>query len=70
MPLRWWRHPRFGAPEIAAVLATLMTDVLGYRQFATQGGDWGSFITMRLAVDVPDALAADIRAFFRDRRSF
>ena len=34
-----------------------MTDVLGYRRFGAQGGDWGAFITARLAVDVPDRLA-------------
>jgi hypothetical protein len=26
-----------------------MTEVLGYRRFGAQGGDWGSFITSRLA---------------------
>jgi microsomal epoxide hydrolase len=49
-------QPRFGVTEMAAAFAALMTDVLGYRQFGAQGGDWGSFITMRLAVDVPGRL--------------
>jgi microsomal epoxide hydrolase len=39
---------RFGLPEIADCFATLMTEVLGYRRFAAQGGDWGSFVTSRL----------------------
>src|SRR4051812_15263282 len=39
---------RFGAEAIADCLADLMT-ALGYRRFAAQGGDWGSFVTARLA---------------------
>lgn len=51
------RHQkRFGVEEIAQILAELMTDVLGYNHYAVQGGDWGSFIASRLAVDVPDRL--------------
>jgi microsomal epoxide hydrolase len=50
-------QPRFGVPEMAATFASLMTDVLGYRRFGAQGGDWGGFIAARLAVDVPDRLA-------------
>ena len=49
-------QPRFGVPEIAEAFATLMTDVLGYRRFGAQGGDWGSFVSARLAVDRPDRL--------------
>ena len=29
--------------------ARLMMDVLGDRRFAAQGGDWGAFVTSRLA---------------------
>jgi microsomal epoxide hydrolase len=36
---------RLGITEIADLFATLMSDVLGYRRFAAQGGDWGAFIT-------------------------
>jgi pimeloyl-ACP methyl ester carboxylesterase len=50
-------QPRFGVPEIAAAFATLMTDVLGYRRFGAQGGDWGSFVSARLAADHPERLA-------------
>ncbi len=39
---------RFGIEAIADCLADLMTDVLGYRRFAAQGGDWGAFVTSRL----------------------
>jgi microsomal epoxide hydrolase len=49
-------QPRFGVVEIADVFATLMTDVLGYRRFAAQGGDWGAFITSRLGAAHPDRL--------------
>lgn len=35
---------RLSVPEIADVFATLMTDILGYRRFAAQGGDWGAFV--------------------------
>jgi microsomal epoxide hydrolase len=38
-------QPRFGVVEIADLFARLMTEVLGYRRFAAQGGDWGAFIT-------------------------
>jgi microsomal epoxide hydrolase len=41
-------QPRLGVPEIADLFAALMTDVLGYRRFAAQGGDWGAFITSYL----------------------
>ncbi len=33
---------------IADLFAELMTEVLGYRRFAAQGGDWGSLVTGRL----------------------
>ena len=48
--------PRFGVPEIARTLATLMTDVLGYARYGAQGGDWGSFVSARLAADHPERL--------------
>ena len=45
---------RFGVPEMADTLTRLMTEVLGYDRFALQGGDWGSFVTSRIAFDHPD----------------
>src|SRR5437016_8108700 len=50
-------QPRLGIVEIADVFATLMTDVLGYRRFAAQGGDWGAFVTSVLGASHPDRLA-------------
>jgi len=35
---------RFGAVDIAATFAKLMSDVLGYQRFGAQGGDWGASI--------------------------
>jgi pimeloyl-ACP methyl ester carboxylesterase len=49
-------QPRFGVEEIAACFAKLMSDVLGYQRFGAQGGDWGSFITSRLAYSHADRL--------------
>ncbi len=47
---------RFGAEEIADVFAALMTDVLGYKRFAAQGGDWGGFISSVLGWKYPERL--------------
>ena len=47
---------RFGVEEISELLAELMTDVLGYGQFAAQGGDWGAFITSRLGYQFPERI--------------
>lgn len=47
-------QPRFGVEEMAATLHNLMTDVLHVRHFAMQGGDWGSFVTSRIAYEHPE----------------
>jgi microsomal epoxide hydrolase len=39
---------RFAVAEMADLFATLMTDVLGYRRFGAQGGDWGAFVASYL----------------------
>jgi len=41
---------RFGIAQIADCVADLMTEVLGYRKFAAQGGDWGAFTCSNLGV--------------------
>ena len=56
---------RFGVEEIADTFAELMTDVLGYKKFGAQGGDWGSFVTSRLAYTHADRLIG--RASCRER---
>jgi len=50
-------QPRLGIAEIADVFARLMTDVLGYKRFGAQGGDWGAFITSRLGLVYGSRLA-------------
>ncbi|HZM36639.1 MAG TPA: alpha/beta fold hydrolase [Burkholderiales bacterium] len=49
-------QPRYGVEEMADLFATLMTDVLGYRRFAAQGGDWGGFVASRLGYAHADKL--------------
>ena len=36
---------RFGTEDMAECFAELMTDVLGYKRFGAQGGDWGAGIS-------------------------
>src|SRR5439155_9440713 len=42
-------QPRLGADEIADLFAELMHGVLGYDRYVASGGDWGAYITTRLA---------------------
>lgn len=49
-------QPRFNIEQMSEIFSKLMTDVLGYERFAAQGGDWGAFLTSRLACDVPHRL--------------
>ncbi|MBO9633107.1 MAG: epoxide hydrolase [Chitinophagaceae bacterium] len=44
--------------RIAAILAALMHDVLGYEKFVAHGGDWGSSITEQLALHHKHLLTA------------
>ena len=48
---------RFAVEDIADTFARLMTQVLGYKRFAAQGGDWGSFVTARLGHAHADKLS-------------
>ena len=47
---------RFGPEEMAETFAELMTDVLGYRRFGCQGGDWGASISSVLGYRYPERL--------------
>ena len=38
----------WGPTRTAAAFNTLMTEVLGYERYGTQGGDWGGIITARM----------------------
>jgi microsomal epoxide hydrolase len=48
---------RFGVEQIANTFVKLMSEVLGYRQFGLQGGDWGAFISSRIAATRPELVA-------------
>lgn len=48
---------RFSPEAMADILASLMTDVLGYTRFGAQGGDWGAFVSARLGFAYPERLA-------------
>jgi microsomal epoxide hydrolase len=47
---------RFGVEEIADCLAELMSDVLNYKRFAVQGGDWGAITAARMGYAHADKL--------------
>ena len=42
--------------KMAALFNRLMTEELGFKKFAAQGGDFGNIITEALALGFPDAL--------------
>ena len=45
---------RFSIENIADVYAELMTDVLGYKRFGVQGGDWGCFVASVMGHRYPE----------------
>lgn len=45
-----------GPAAIAELWHRLMTEVLGYDKYAAQAGDWGSFVTSRLALQHAESL--------------
>ena len=47
----------FGADEGAAVIASLMTDVLGHERYVAHGGDRGSFVATSLGLTAPANVA-------------
>lgn len=53
------RPPRpYGPRAMARLLNDLMTDVLGYRRYLAQGGDWGGTVSSWLGFDHAPACAA------------
>jgi pimeloyl-ACP methyl ester carboxylesterase len=48
---------RFALADISGAFVELMRDVLGYRGFVAQGGDWGSFISAYMAYSEPAAVS-------------
>jgi len=59
---------RFNIEEITEVFATLMTDVLGFKRFGAQGGDWGAFVSSRLGFAFPERLIGIHLNFLAVRR--
>jgi microsomal epoxide hydrolase len=59
---------RFSVEEIAEVFSALMTDVLGYKRFGVQGGDWGSFVASRLGFAFPEHIIGIHLNFLAVRR--
>ena len=47
-------EPGWGPQRVGDAFDQLMTNELGYQRYGTQGGDWGSIITSRMASDHPD----------------
>jgi pimeloyl-ACP methyl ester carboxylesterase len=47
---------RFILQDMAACLHDLMTDVLGFRQFAAQGGDWGAGVASIIGQQYPSSV--------------
>jgi pimeloyl-ACP methyl ester carboxylesterase len=45
---------RLSSEQIADAFATLMSELLGFQRFATQGGDWGATVSARLGYAHPD----------------
>ncbi len=55
------RPPRpFGPRKMASVFNKLMTDVLGYKTYIAQGGDWGGAISTWLGFEHPACAAIHI----------
>jgi pimeloyl-ACP methyl ester carboxylesterase len=65
---------RYGVPEMADCVATLMHEVLGFSRFGAQGGDWGAAVTSRLAYAYPDRMIGNhinlVMAAGRDPTAF
>ncbi|MGD9934270.1 MAG: epoxide hydrolase family protein [Dehalococcoidia bacterium] len=56
----WGGKPKergWGPSRTAAAFNTLMTEVLGYERYGTQGGDWGGIITARMGAAHPEHIA-------------
>lgn len=59
---------RFAIEDIAACFASLMTDVLEYRRYGAQGGDYGAFAATRLGFAHSDSLIGIHLNFLAVRR--
>ena len=59
---------RFGIGDIADLYAQLMTDVLGYKRFGVQGGDWGGFVASVMGLRFAERVAGIHLNFLAVRR--
>lgn len=48
---------RFGITDIADMYGRLMADVLGYKRYGVQGGDWGGFVASVMGHRFPQQVA-------------
>jgi pimeloyl-ACP methyl ester carboxylesterase len=46
--------PGVNISRIADIFHKLMTEILGYRSYGVQGGDWGAFVASRMGFAYPD----------------
>jgi pimeloyl-ACP methyl ester carboxylesterase len=51
-------HTPITTRDVAKLWQKLMTEVLGYKQYYAQGGDWGSLVASWLGVDFPQSVKA------------
>ncbi len=61
----WSDKPKspIGPRAIARLYDQLMTDVLGYRHYVAQGGDWGSLITAWIGLDSKNVRAIHLNGY-------
>lgn len=50
------REKGFNVAHVANLFARLMTEKLGYKNFAAHGGDWGSSVTEQIALNHADSV--------------
>src|SRR5215475_9572151 len=63
---------RFALPDMAACLHDLMTEILGFKKFAAQGGDWGAGTASVIGQKYPSSVCGiHLNLLFapRDQRS-
>lgn len=61
----WSDKPAYpmGPRAVGKYYDRLMTDILGYRQYLAQGGDWGCLISAWIGLDSPDVGAIHINGY-------
>ena len=67
------REAGWGLSAIASCFNTLMTKVLKYERYCVQGGDWGSMVARRMALDfgsvpAPPSALDTVKGFFSSEK--